>query len=134
MAKVTRTVLSDGFYWSEPFPGVPGRFENYFARRGDHIEVDVDLLSQGQRDSLGSDDDLAAQQAAAATAAAVEGFTPASDADIASMTVEQVSAYLDSVPEAVHDSELDRVVTLEETRDKPRAGVLSLAGASDDGE
>jgi hypothetical protein len=125
---VQRKVIGvDHYNWSEPIEGSPRR-QRRSAVRGDIIEVSEEEAKRGEElGALGDVDDSVEEP--------VSEFVPASDDDINDMTVEQVTAYLGTVPETQSDDEVARVLELEEQRGKPRAGVLSLGeDPADDNE
>lgn len=112
-------VVADAYNWMTPVPGVPGRWQHNTARRGDQLDLDQAEADRGLALNALSTD---AAAVAAAEAAAVE---PAmwSDEQLGDATVDQLVAYMGQRP-----SEAERVLALEETRERPRKGVMDAAG------
>lgn len=113
-----RFVLFDVIGWSTPIEGrLDGRRDYHSARRGE--EVDLPDSEVERLEALGA---VGTQAEATASASAAAEPPSASDEQLASMNVEELVAYLGQ-----HPSEAQRVVTLEEGREKPRKGVLEPA-------
>lgn len=119
----TKTVLRN-VHWSQPGFAV-GTLEHHLGREGEHVDIDDKVwasLSPEQQAAFGTDDDLAALVAAEPGV-----WTPAGDAELQSMKVEELHAYLNQVPEDDRLDEADRIVELEQAKSRPRASVLSIA-------
>jgi hypothetical protein len=123
---VKRKVIGvDTYLWTTPIEGdLRGRRERHSAERGEVIEISAEEAERGEflvdKDGpfLGPED---------ATVVANDGvFTAATSEAIEAMSVAEVTAYIGTVPEDLHDGELDRVIGIENGRAKPRTGVLAL--------
>ncbi len=113
------------YAWSTVDPtGAPGAKLIHTANYGDVIEISPEEAARGERLGVLSTPEQAAAILGAAGDPAGE-WEPASDDAIAAMSVEQVHAYLSTVPEELSEDEIDRVVELEQQRPKPRQGVLA---------
>lgn len=127
---VERVVIGvDAYSWLTPAPGTKKGTQVNQADRGATIQVTTAEAERGEGlGALADPADVETIEAdeARAEAAAAAQFTPASDDQIGEMTVEEVTAYVNQVPEDRQDDEIDRILDLEEQRDKPRAGVLAL--------
>lgn len=121
-AASTRTVTKkvagiDHICWMVENPAVKRGWEHRNASRNDIVELpaaEAERLKAYLVDADAPDDIPAA------------AFTPASDEELSSATVEQLTAYLGQVPEDQHDDELARIIDLEEQRPEPRVTVLTL--------
>lgn len=132
----TRVVTGvDVYTWSEPDPtGAPGAKHYNSAQRGDTIEVSDTEAARGDQmviSTVAGRPIYALSKPEEADAALAQNEADAvwvgkTDDELAGMSVEQIHAYLNAVPADRSDDEIDRVIELEELRDKPRAGVLSL--------
>lgn len=133
----TRVVTGvDVYAWSEPDKdGPPGAKHYNSAARGDTIEVSDQEAARGDQMvistvagrpiyALSKPDDAVAALASNAQDAQ---WAAKSDAEINEMTVEEIHSYLNSVPADRSDAEVQRVLDLEDARDKPRQGVTQLA-------
>lgn len=133
----TRVVTGvDVYTWSEPDPtGAPGARHYRSAERGDTIEVSDVEAARGDQMVVSTvagrpiyalskpeDADAALAQNEAETV-----WVGKSDDEINAMSVDEVHAYLNSVPAESSDDEVERVLTLEDARAKPRQGVTQLA-------
>jgi len=124
---VKRTVLFDTYCWMTEDPKGHRGLAHNVASRGEEIEVSEVEASRGEAlGALGSKADIVAA-VAQADAKVAETWEPATDEAIEAFNLAQVHAYLNQVPEERRDDEVSRVIDLENLREKPRAGVLSLA-------
>jgi hypothetical protein len=123
---VKRKVLGvDVYLWTTPIEGdLRGRRERHTAERGDVIEVSQEEADRGE--SIVDKDGPFLGPVDAAVPNTSGDFAPVDDAAIEAMSVAEVTAYLNTVPEDQSDDELERVLSLENGRSKPRVGVLAL--------
>lgn len=128
---VKRKVLGvDTYLWTTPIEGdLRGRRDRHSAERGEVIEISAEEAERGE--SLSDKHGPFLGPVDADVPVVDGGFQPATDDALGSMSVVEVTAYLNTVPEDLAEDELDRVLQLEEARDKPRAGVLSLGTTFD---
>jgi hypothetical protein len=93
--------------------------EYHMANRGDEVELDdKEFARQKELGSIGTKEEAAKAAGAAIAPPAV------SDEQLRSMTVDEVTAYLNQHPE-----EVDRIEAAELERDNPRKGVTDLVDA-----
>jgi hypothetical protein len=122
---VTRVVTGvDTYCWITGDPEKRHGRQYNSAERGETIEVSEKEAARG--DELGFLSVPEDAEAALESNAEPEVWSPKSDDEIAGLTVEDTLAYLGQVPEDQHDAEVERVLDLEQDRDKPRAGILQL--------
>jgi hypothetical protein len=133
MSTATRRVMVDAYNWQTPAEGLPGRYELHTslrdeivdfpeaeAARGDSIVIRT--LPNGRAVHALEVPEQADRLAAELRQAAADGTLGRwTDEQLLDANVEEISAYVTQ-----HPDEVDRVVTLEETRDRPRKGVLEL--------
>lgn len=125
MAK--RIVLFDRYTWTVRDPSARRGWRVRRAYRGEEIDVSDAEAARGEAlGALGTQADLDTVVAAEAAKVA-DTWQPADDDTVEQMNVAQVHAYLNAVPEEHHAEEVERIIELEQLRDKPRTGVLSLA-------
>lgn len=102
----------------------PGQLEHHLVHRGEAWDFDDAAwarLSPEQQAGFGTPDDLAAQIDAEAS-----GDLRATDDAIRAMSAEEVTAYLNQLPETLYDAEAVRVLELERQRSRPRKTVLDI--------
>lgn len=131
----------DVYTWTEKDPdGPPGAKHYHRAERGDTIDVSDIEAKRGDEmliSTVAGRPIYALSKPAEADAALAQNAQDAqwaakTDDEINAMSVEDTHAYLNSVPADRSDAEVERVLELEELRDKPRHGVMQLAKNPDE--
>lgn len=114
---VKRFVLFDVYGWSTPIDGERLRRDYHLARRGEEIEISEAEAARGE--GLGA---LGTEAEATASASAAAEPPSASDEQLGGMNVDELVAYLGQ-----HPSEAQRIIDLEEARERSRKTVLEPA-------
>lgn len=123
---VDRTVIFDVYGWLTP-SNDPKRPHAHTARRGEVIHISQAEADRGEElGALGDAEDLAHIEAAGGVSAdGIPGepvTSSVSDEQLGGYNVDDMVVHLGQYP-----NDVDRVVALEQGRDKPRKGVLDAA-------